>query len=126
MRMLQTSKSNDKKRNIFDCNTFIDYSSLLNLIGECESKCCYCACDMIYDDYSHKMISIERIDVSKGHIKGNCTLSCKDCNIGKAQRESIGEKYICPCGAKMGFNRRHFHVKTSQEHKRFVERTIDI
>ena len=125
MRILTTSKSSDKIKNMFDSELFIDYSHVLNLIGESENKCCYCSKEVVFNEYCTDMISIERIDTKKGHIKGNCAISCKDCNIGKVQRDHIktDNKYKCVCGATMSnkTSKINSHVKLSKEHAKYIK-----
>ena len=83
--ILHCSKNEDKKRNLYDEENFIDYDYVDDLINNSLNKCMYCYVNLINNKYSPKMLSIERIDVNKGHIKGNCSICCLDCNKGKVQ-----------------------------------------
>jgi len=65
---------------------FIDYPFIENLIKNTRNKCVYCNIDFSYKKNSD-MITIERVDVDKPHIKSNCTLCCLSCNCRKAGRE---------------------------------------
>ena len=41
-----------------------------------------------YIEYNETLATIERLDNNIGHIKSNCVIACKDCNIsGIGQKE---------------------------------------
>jgi hypothetical protein len=46
-------------------------------------NCYYCECELQYVLYQSDMATIERIDNELGHIKSNCVLACRDCNLGR-------------------------------------------
>ena len=81
--MTNCSKSKDKKLNLFDELNFIDYPFVKNLINNCNDKCYYCQCDLQYTYYNHTLGTIERINNSIGHIKSNCVIACRTCNLSK-------------------------------------------
>ena len=85
--MIKGSKTSDKKHNRYDLPNFIDYHFVENLIEDSENKCCYCSCEMQLIKYEGNLATIERIDNSKGHVKGNCLIACKTCN-----NSNIGSK----------------------------------
>ena len=81
--MISGSKQADKKSNRYDQTNFIDYCFVENLIDDCENKCYYCQCEIQYQKYDDNLATIERIDNSVGHIKGNCVIACRTCNLSK-------------------------------------------
>ena len=83
-RMMNGAKANDKKSNLYDQLNFIDYCFVENLIDDCGDKCYYCECQLQYLEFNGNLATIERIDNSKGHIKGNCVIACKNCNTTNA------------------------------------------
>ena len=82
-KMILHSKESDKKNNRYDQVNFIDYCFIENLIDDCEDKCYYCNCKLQYVDFTNNLATIERLDNSIGHIKGNCVIACKKCNVSK-------------------------------------------
>ena len=81
--MLTSSKLADKRSNRYDLTNFIDKCFVKNLIEDCEDKCYYCKCELQYIDYTGNLATIERIDNKLGHIKGNCVIACKTCNLSR-------------------------------------------
>ena len=88
-RMITGSKNRDIKKDRYDSVNFITYSFVKNLILECQDKCYYCNCDMVYIGTGMNLATIERLDNSIGNIKSNCVIACKKCNISRVgQRKS--------------------------------------
>ena len=81
--MIHGSKQNDKKYDRYDPVNFIDYCFVENLIDDCEDKCYYCRCELQYVEYTENLATIERLDNSIGHIKGNCVIACRSCNLSR-------------------------------------------
>lgn len=81
--MVYHSKQHDKKNNRYDQVNFIDYCFVKNLIDDCNNKCFYCDCELQYQQYADNLGTIERLDNSIGHIKGNCVIACRTCNFSK-------------------------------------------
>jgi hypothetical protein len=81
--MIKCSKYSDKNNSRYDQTNFIDYCFVENLIEDCEDKCYYCKYELQYQEYTENLATIERIDNSIGHIKGNCVIACKTCNISR-------------------------------------------
>ena len=79
--MINHSKRTDKLLNIFDETNFVDYPFLKNLIDNSNDKCFYCYCNIQYTYYNHTLGTIERLNNSIGHIKSNCVIACKNCNL---------------------------------------------
>jgi hypothetical protein len=81
--MVHNSKIADKRSNRYDQTNFIDKCFVKNLIEDCEDKCYYCKCELQYINFTSNLATIERIDNKLGHIKGNCVIACKTCNVSK-------------------------------------------
>jgi hypothetical protein len=76
------SKKSDKKSNRFDIINFIDKCFCKNLVEE-YPNCYYCSVELQYKIYQDDLATIERLDNSLGHIKSNCVIACKMCNVSK-------------------------------------------
>jgi len=85
--MISQSKHNDKKKNRYNQAEFIDKCFVKNLIEDSENKCYYCNCELQYLIFQGNLATIERLDNSVGHIKGNCVIACRTCNVSK-----VGDK----------------------------------
>ena len=85
--MIKTSKQADKKKNLYDIVNFIDYCFMENLIEDCENKCYYCKCDIQFLHYKDNLGTIERLNNKYGHIKTNCVIACRTCNLKR-----VGQK----------------------------------
>ena len=77
------SKQSDKKKNIYDENNFIDYEFCKELIQESGKFCYYCDIELQYIEYNSTLATIERLDNDIGHIKENCVIACKHCNVSR-------------------------------------------
>jgi len=80
------SKQSDKKYNRFDVDRFIDKCFLKELVKDYQN-CYYCEVKLQYVDYNDTLATIERLNNNIGHIKSNCVLSCRKCNLSK-----VGQK----------------------------------
>jgi len=85
---IRQSKRTDKKYNRFDIVNFIDKCFCKNLIEE-YPKCYYCQCELQYVLYKDDLATIERLDNDLGHIKSNCVIACRNCNL-----ERIGSRLV--------------------------------
>ena len=79
---LFSTRTSDKKYGRFDADHFIDSDFLRGLVEDYD-RCYYedCQKKLQYTLYSDDLATIERLDNAKGHIKSNCVLACKKCNI---------------------------------------------
>jgi hypothetical protein len=77
------SKQNDKKYDRYDEINFIDYDFCKELIQESGKFCYYCDIELQYIEYNSTLATIERLDNDIGHIKENCVIACRTCNIGR-------------------------------------------
>ena len=77
------SKKDDKKKNRFDETNFIDYEFCKDLIRESGKTCYYCDIELQYIEYNSTLATIERLNNDIGHIKENCVIACRTCNLSK-------------------------------------------
>ena len=92
---ISSYKSQDRRKNIYNDDEFIDYDFVINLFKESQLKCYYCekSVFVIYDNVREsKQWTIERIDNRIGHNKNNSVMSCLDCNLRR--RTMYHERYI--------------------------------
>jgi hypothetical protein len=78
--MISNSRSNDKKKDRYDANNFIDHCFLTGLFED-STNCHYCSVEFTYNELCNTFVTIERLNNSIGHIKSNCVLACWHCNI---------------------------------------------
>ena len=79
---INNTRKNDKKYKRYDADHFIDKCFLKGLVEDCPN-CYYCKIELQYIVYNDNLSTIERLDNSIGHIKSNCVLACKKCNISR-------------------------------------------
>jgi len=79
------SKQSDKKYNRYDADRFIDRCFLKELINDFPN-CYYCEVELQYIEYNDTLATIERLDNSKGHIKSNCVIACRKCNLSRERK----------------------------------------
>ena len=92
---ISSYKSQDRRKNIYNDDEFIDFDFVINLFKETQLKCYYCEKQVfvIYDNVREsKQWTIERIDNRLGHNKNNSVMSCLDCNLRR--RTMYHERYI--------------------------------
>jgi DNA polymerase II small subunit/DNA polymerase delta subunit B len=75
----------DIAKGLYDKENHITTKYLLNL--ENRDKCYHCKCDLDWDNLQHtrrdRQVTLQRIDNTKGHVKGNCQFACFECNVKK-------------------------------------------
>jgi hypothetical protein len=92
---ISSYKSQDRRKNIYNDDEFIDFEFVINLFKETQLKCYYCDKQVfvIYDNVlESKQWTIERIDNRIGHNKNNSVMACLDCNLRR--RCMYHERYI--------------------------------
>jgi len=86
---INSHKSYDKSRNIFDEENFIDFEEVFLQICKQEGRCKYCRITvkfLNYQPYQQNQFSIDRIDSTRGHVKNNVHISCLKCNCKKGKK----------------------------------------
>ena len=81
MRWIGNCKEADKKYNRYDADRFIDKCFLKGLIEDSRNRCRYCEKKIQYTKYTDDLATIERLDNRIGHIKSNCVITCRSCNL---------------------------------------------
>jgi len=82
---ISSLKVSDKKYNRYDADRFIDRCFLKELIKDFPN-CYYCEVELQYIEYNDTLATIERLDNSKGHIKSNCVIACRKCNLSRERK----------------------------------------
>lgn len=80
--MIFNSKISDIKFNRYDANNFIDICFIEMLMDD-SMKCHYCKIEMQTVNYDDTLCTIERLNNSIGHVKNNCLLACRKCNLSR-------------------------------------------
>jgi hypothetical protein len=88
---LKRSKREDKKQGR-ECN--LDLSYLLELLNLQDQCCAATGIKMVHRQHDLRAISIDRIDSSKGHVKGNIQLTCWFYNRGKGACSDIQARQV--------------------------------
>ena len=86
--MLDHSRCRDIKKNIYDTHNFIDIPFLNQLVNR-STQCHYCDIQMQFINYNDTLCTIERLNNNIGHIKSNCVLACRKCNLSK-----VGNNFV--------------------------------
>lgn len=88
-------KSQDKIKNKYNENEFIDFDEAMRLIIDNNFICYYCK-QKVMVLYNHvrepKQWSLDRIDNSFGHNKNNLFLTCLECNLRR--KDMYHERYV--------------------------------
>ena len=77
---ITASRASDKKYDRYDANNFIDKCFLQGLVED-YPNCYYCTIPLQHIEFQDDLATIERIDNSLGHIKSNCVIACRKCNL---------------------------------------------
>ena len=81
---LSSYKQQDVKNCIFGEKFFIPLEDTIQKLVECKMKCTYCNYNMmlLYKEIKDpKQWTLDRIDNTMGHNKGNVVISCLECNL---------------------------------------------
>jgi len=79
------SKQSDKKYNRYDADRHIDKCFLKELVRD-YPQCYYCEVELQYIKYNDKLATIERLNNKLGHIKSNCVIACRKCNLSRERK----------------------------------------
>jgi len=94
-RKISSYKAQDKEKNLFDDDKFINMEIVLEKIEKSVMKCFYCSEDvkilykMVKDP---KQWSVERINNDYGHNIDNFEIACLKCNLSR--RTMYHERYL--------------------------------
>jgi len=82
---IKNSKVSDKKYNRYDADRFIDKCFLKELVRD-YPQCYYCKIELQYIVNNDTLATIERLDNCIGHIKSNCVIACRKCNLSREKK----------------------------------------
>jgi hypothetical protein len=94
-------RSQDVEKGLFDKDAFLDLPYLLNMLIDHDvdstTPClCYYCKEPVFITYSYKrepkQWTVERINNSIGHNKGNCVIACLTCNVRR--KTMYHERYV--------------------------------
>ena len=97
--LVGNARVNDKKKNRYDKENHITTQYLLALKNYSGDKCYHCRCELDWDDLCHvrrnRQVTLQRLDNTKGHIKGNVVYACFECNVKKRMenKQTIIDKF---------------------------------
>ena len=81
IRDCKKSDRNAKDERPYKEEEYITGADIIALRDELHNQCKYCYIPLQIDNMkAHDGLTIERLDNSKAHVKGNCTLACHRCN----------------------------------------------
>lgn len=94
-RKMQGYKAQDIEKHLWDVTQFVDYEYILELLVQSQMNCVYCRKPtMVLYTYVRepKQWTLERMDNSLGHIRGNVQIACLTCNLRR--RTMKQERYL--------------------------------
>lgn len=101
---IHSYRSQDLKKSLYDESMFVDYTYVMELLREKRLLCFYCreSTSLLYETVRHgKQWTLDRIDNSFGHNRGNVEIACLTCNLRR--RTMYHERYV--------FTKQMVHVK---------------
>lgn len=87
VRMLRNTLAKDKRVGMYDEKESVDIHFLRDLVEKSNNICVYCQCLMQHHTRDADMMTLERIDNNRGHVKDNVCFACFKCNIHR-----VGQK----------------------------------
>ena len=95
-RKINSYKNQDKRKNIFDEESFITYDKTLEKLVISKLKCYYCRknCLIMFSNCRDlNQWTLDRIDNGIGHSKDNTVICCLDCNLKKGTMDDEKFKF---------------------------------
>jgi hypothetical protein len=81
---ISSYRQQDRLKNKLNPEKFVSLEDVLELLYDCKLKCHYCN-EYMYIIYEivrqNKQWSLDRVDNTQGHNKGNLVISCLECNL---------------------------------------------
>jgi hypothetical protein len=88
-------KFQDMKKGIYNENEIIELGEVIQLLFESNIECYYCrnTINLLYENVRDpRQWTLERLDNTFGHIRGNLVIACLSCNIKR--RTMYPERFI--------------------------------
>jgi hypothetical protein len=88
-------KYQDQEKRLWNPDIFVNLGNVLELMHACQLLCFYCRKPVmiLYDNVREpRQWTLERIDNSQGHVRGNVQIACLTCNLRR--RTMHHERYI--------------------------------
>lgn len=107
-------KRQDCIKNKWNMNEFVDLNFVIQLLVQSNLQCFYCKDDvfLLYENVRDpKQWTLERVDNTIGHNKGNVEVSCLSCNIKR--RTMYHEKFRFT--KQMVFQKENSEIKTCED-----------
>jgi hypothetical protein len=92
---IHSYRSQDLKKSLYDESKFVDYTYVMELLREKQLLCFYCRepTSLMYETVREgKQWTLDRIDNSFGHNRGNVEIACLTCNLRR--RTMYHERYV--------------------------------
>jgi hypothetical protein len=92
---IHSYRSQDLKKSLYDESKFVDYTYVMELLREKQMLCFYCreSVSLMYETVREgKQWTLDRIDNSFGHNRGNVEIACLTCNLRR--RTMYHERYV--------------------------------
>ncbi len=92
---IHSYRSQDLKKSLYDESKFVDYTYVMELLREKKLLCFYCreSTTLMYDTVRDgKQWTLDRMDNSMGHNRGNVEIACLTCNLRR--RTMYHERYV--------------------------------
>lgn len=92
---IQSYRSQDIKKSLYDESRFVDYDYVAELLREKQLRCFYCQenVHLMYNAVRDaKQWTLDRMDNSFGHNRGNVEIACLICNLRR--RTMYHERYV--------------------------------
>jgi 5-methylcytosine-specific restriction endonuclease McrA len=92
---IHSYRSQDLKKSLYDESRFVDYTYVMELLREKRLLCFYCreSTTLMYDTVRDgKQWTLDRMDNSMGHNRGNVEIACLTCNLRR--RTMYHERYV--------------------------------
>lgn len=92
---IHSYRSQDLKKSLYDESKFVDYTYVMELLREKQLLCFYCreSVSLMYETVREgKQWTLDRIDNSFGHNRGNVEIACLTCNLRR--RTMYHERYV--------------------------------
>lgn len=92
---IHSYRSQDLKKSLYDESKFVDYTYVMELLREKKLLCFYCreSVSLMYETVREgKQWTLDRMDNSFGHNRGNVEIACLTCNLRR--RTMYHERYV--------------------------------